>query len=957
MASDAVRLTETLRIEAGKIGAQAADKTPDDLRKAADAAAVAGKFDAAQKLAAAAVAAAPKDPANWLAYADVAIKADDAKANGRWELVTQGATAAYAAYQHSATPAAQAQALAALGDLLARHEAWRGALDAYKASLDRRDNIDVRKIYEAMREEHGFRILDYKVDNELSAPRVCFNFSEQLARKTDFAPYVAVSGASNTAISTEDQQICVEGLKHGERYAIVLRQGLPSAVGESLLKSADYEIYVRDRSPQAHFAGKAYVLPRQGQEGAPLVTVNTAKVAIDVYRIGDRNLLATVSRDDFLKPIDTSRAQDIENTDGVKVWSGSMDVASELNKDVVTEFPVLKAVGPLKPGVYLVTARPWKEKASDSEQPEDMQLATQWMVVSDLGLTAMSGDDGVHALVQSLGSAGPLAGVELKLVARNNEVLATKTTGPDGRVDFDPGLSRGKGGSAPGLLVATLGDDYNFLNLAQNAFDLTDRGVGGRDAPAGLDAFLYTERGVYRSGETVFATALLRDAKGVAKPGLPLTLVVKRPDGVEYKRATLPDEGMGGRAFAVPLLPGSAPGSGRFKPTPTRRATRSAKSSSCSRTIFPSGSISLCIPPSLSSIPASRSSSRSTRASSTARRRAGSTSPARSACRRSRTRRLAGFPGYVAGLADDEFTTVENQFTDKVQTDAKGHADLSVDLPEATATRPLEAKLIVDVAEPGGRTVERTVTLPVRAKGVMVGVKKDFDEFDRRRRPGDLRGDRRRPRRLAGRAQRGGMVALSGDQRLSVVQRRRPLELRAGQVVEAGGERDDRHRRRRAGQVLGAGRLGRAPARRQDARRRGDELRVRRRLVGDGERRRARQRRRDAGQDELRPGRRGEAPDQFGLRRQGDGRADRRRRRAPDRRRSRRRRQCRAVHGRRRLGPGRLCGRADPPAARRRRAAHAGPGDRRSPGSASRRTRASSTSRSTRRRSPSRASR
>ena len=135
----------------------------------------------------------------------------------------------------------------------------------------------MRKIYEAMREEHGFRIVDYKVDNESSAPRVCFNFSEQLARKTDFAPYVAVSGASNTAISTEDQQICVEGLKHGERYAIVLRQGLPSAVGESLLKSADYEIYVRDRSPQAHFAGKAYVLPRQGQEGAPLVTVNTAE--------------------------------------------------------------------------------------------------------------------------------------------------------------------------------------------------------------------------------------------------------------------------------------------------------------------------------------------------------------------------------------------------------------------------------------------------------------------------------------------------------------------------------------------------------------------------------------------------------------------------------------------------------------------------------------------------------
>ena len=88
---------------------------------------------------------------------------------------------------------------------------------------------------------------------------------------------------------------------------------------------------------------------------------------------------------------------------------------------------------------------------------------------------------------------------------------------------------------------------------------------------------------------------------------------------------------------------------------------------------------------------------------------------------------LAGHPGYVAGLADDDFTTVEVQFTDKVQTDDKGHAELSVDLPEGSATRPLEAKLIVDVAEAGGRTVERTVTLPVRAKRVMVGIRKAFD--------------------------------------------------------------------------------------------------------------------------------------------------------------------------------------------------------------------------------------
>src|SRR5262245_66123230 len=97
-----------------------------------------------------------------------------------------------------------------------------------------------------------------------------------------------------------------------------------------------------------------------------------------------------------------------------------------------------------------------------------------------------------------------VSGVELRLSARNNEVLATKTTDADGRVAFEPGFSRGEGGLAPALLVASLASgDYAFLSLKSSPFDLTDRGVAGRDAPTGLDAVVFTERGVYRTGETV----------------------------------------------------------------------------------------------------------------------------------------------------------------------------------------------------------------------------------------------------------------------------------------------------------------------------------------------------------------------------------------------------------------------------------------------------------------------
>ena len=140
----------------------------------------------------------------------------------------------------------------------------------------------------------------------------------------------------------------------------------------------------------------------------------------------------------------------------------------------------------------------------------------------------------------------------MRLVARDNEVLATKPSDASGYVRFEPGLSRGSGGLAPGLVVAEDGKgDYGFLDLQQSAFDLTDRGVKGRDVTQPLDAQVFTERGVYRSGETVYVTALLRDDKGIAKRGRAVDARRQAAGGVEYKRVLIADQGAGGRSYAL----------------------------------------------------------------------------------------------------------------------------------------------------------------------------------------------------------------------------------------------------------------------------------------------------------------------------------------------------------------------------------------------------------------------
>ena len=112
LASDAVRLAETLRKETAGEAALTKGKNPEQLRKEAAAAADNADYKLAGKLAAAAVTGNAKDAANWLQLSRVAVKADDAQAPERYDLRERGTTAAYAAYLRLTASAPQASAFA-----------------------------------------------------------------------------------------------------------------------------------------------------------------------------------------------------------------------------------------------------------------------------------------------------------------------------------------------------------------------------------------------------------------------------------------------------------------------------------------------------------------------------------------------------------------------------------------------------------------------------------------------------------------------------------------------------------------------------------------------------------------------------------------------------------------------------------------------------------------------------
>jgi uncharacterized protein YfaS (alpha-2-macroglobulin family) len=721
----AIRLEAQIKSDAGAVTKPAAQ-----LRRDADTALQRYDFRTGLQLLGQAITADPADAATWLRLARTVRQLRPIDDRERTLLLERTTTAAYIAYRRAKDRAEEADALALLGQTFADRKVWRPALDTLRLSLELREAADLRALYEQMRDDHGFRLLDYSVDADSASPRVCFQFSESLGARADFSPFVAVAGQDKPALSAEDKQLCVEGLKHGERYSVTLRAGLPSVVRETLSKSAAFTLYVRDRKPFVRFTTKAYVLPRTGQQGIPVVSVNTDRVAIAIYRVGDRNLIDAVIDGNFQRNLYRYGARRLADEQGMKVWSGELAVRSPLNVDVTTAFPVDEAVGPLQPGVYAMVARP-KSRNGDNgrsdDDDEDMgSLATQWFIVSDLGLTAFSGNDGVHAFVNSLASAEAKPKVEVRLIARNNEVLATQATDAAGHVHFPADLARGEGGLSPAMLVASeAGGDYAFLNLKAPAFDLSDRGVGGRPTPEGLDAFLYAERGVYRPGETVHLTALLRDARGAASLGTPLTLVVERPDGVEYRRTVVPDQGLGGHSLSLPITASSSTGTWRA------RAFTDPKRPAIGETTFlvedyvpdriefdlatAAKTIAKAAPAEvkvdghyLYGAPASNLTLEGEVVVQAAKER-------------------PGFAGYRFGNADEDVTAERQTLEGLPDTDEEGKAHFPVALEKVpAATGPLEAQIVVRMAETGGRAVERKLTLPVEATGNAIGVKPLF---------------------------------------------------------------------------------------------------------------------------------------------------------------------------------------------------------------------------------------
>ena len=678
-----------------------------------------GDFRGAREVLVAALRLDPADPVLWMDYARAMTTLEAGPGESSYEFRQIASAAAQIAYRLSRTAPVRAEALAVLAGALDMRRSYRPALEAYKASLAVAPSSEVSASFSELRQRQGFRVVDHSVDSDSSVPRICIQFSEQLVKTgVDYAPFVTVNGVAAKSVEAQGRQVCAQGLEHGKTYAIGLRQGLPSSVGEVLEAPLALQVYVRDRAPAVRFTGDSYVLPGTGRHGIPLVSVNTDKATLEVYRVGERGVSRLLGESRFLRQLEGYEADKLADELGQPVWSGTLDIVSQLNQEVITSLPVDQAVPDRKPGIYVVTAMPEGDRRNRWEA-----RATQWFVISDIGLTSFSGEDGLNVFVRSLSTARPVVAAELQLVARNNEILGTVTTDDSGRGSFAAGLARGTGGMAPAAIMARSGNgDFVLLDLTRSGFDLSDRGVTGRAAPGPVDVFSWTERGIYRAGETVHAAALVRDASANALAGLPLTFVFKRPDGVEDRRLQSALQAIGGHSVAYDVPSNAMLGTWSVDIHIDPKSDAVASMRFLVEDFVPDR-----LEFDLAANPAEVAVNQATSISIDAHFLYGAPAAGlglEASLRIAAVRVWERFPGYQFGLAEEQPQATLQTLDDLPVLDGAGKASIQVPVSNVPSTTQLLTGTVnVRVREPGGRAVERSTNVEIAPERIVIGIR------------------------------------------------------------------------------------------------------------------------------------------------------------------------------------------------------------------------------------------
>jgi uncharacterized protein YfaS (alpha-2-macroglobulin family) len=399
-------------------------------------------------------------------------------------------------------------------------------------------------------------------NNVRDGRRIVLRFSKGLSSDiadTNLLDWISVDPAPTNLTARHWGQNTVElrgAFALHRSYAVGVRPGLESGDGMTLGRAWTNAVNFEPLPPRLYLPAFTTEQLAAGRREFELLAVNTPSVRVRAKQL-DRDTLIHALRGykryfktydseyDFTEPY---REVDYNVVAGRTIFSRTITTTNDTDNAVRIPLHWDDIVGRRKSGAVFLVA----EQEPD-ERGQRVKQGTQAIVqLTDLGLAWKFTDDSATVHVFSHTTGRPVANATVRVLTDESETLAERATDAQGIATL-PLTTNAI------WLMAESGGDLHAARLREHPVYLYSFGValdwsGARKEPC--EAFLFTDRSVYRPGETVHFKALVRDRDGDRfdiPTGAKAVLLVTDPKDEKVFETNLTISAFGSLNVSLPL--------------------------------------------------------------------------------------------------------------------------------------------------------------------------------------------------------------------------------------------------------------------------------------------------------------------------------------------------------------------------------------------------------------------
>ncbi|MEO7068041.1 MAG: alpha-2-macroglobulin [Rhodanobacter sp.] len=392
----------------------------------------------------------------------------------------------------------------------------------------------------------AFSLVSASADSRDTRTALVLQFNRTLVSAQEFDKLITVTGPNGEVVSgswsldDDNKSLRFPFVQSDTRYVVEVHAGLLAADGHTLGREVKHDVYSGNLPPAVAFASHGSVLPARGTRGLPVVSMNVHDADVEFFRVHDdalSNFFCAYPRNGQRSTYELDHEVRDYNTCGPRPAGGSnrdrriahplTEIADSVyanhytlggakNERTVTYLPVQNIKQLAQPGVYVAVV-----KAGGTFKGE---YDTATFFVSDLGLHLRVYRNNVLLHVASLRDGSPISGVSIDIRDADGQSKLKATTDASGNALMAYKID------AEDVLVAQRDKDVSVLPFNRPALDVSNFDITGRKQ-APFEVYAWSGRDLYRPGETLRASALLRDYDGKPMKAQSLFVRIKQPDG------------------------------------------------------------------------------------------------------------------------------------------------------------------------------------------------------------------------------------------------------------------------------------------------------------------------------------------------------------------------------------------------------------------------------------------